>query len=240
MVRLHRSLAELEMAPPIPDEQILAAQERLVELNEVTEGLVYLQVSRGVADRDFAYPVAGESSLVMFTQEKNLLASPLAESGIDIITLPDIRWQRRDIKTVGLLGPCMAKQAASKAGVHDAWMVEDGYVTEGTSNNAYIVRKDGTIQTRHLGTEILSGITRTAVLQISRQTNHAVLEQAFTVEEAKQASEAFITSASTFVMPVVSIDGAPVGDGKPGPLTKELRRLYIEIARERQQFDAPA
>ena len=234
--RLARSLSELSMAPPCPDEDIVQAQLKLVQLNEVNEGLLYLQVSRGVADRDFAYPKNAKSSLVMFTQVKQLLNSPLAESGMHIISIPDLRWKRRDIKTVGLLAPSMGKQAAQDAGVHDAWMVEDGLVTEGTSNNAYIVTKDKKIQTRHLGTEILSGITRQAVLKFARQADYEVIEEPFTIEQARQASEAFVTSASSFVMPVVNIDGVSLGDGTPGPVSRKLRDVYIQTALEHQDL----
>ncbi len=234
--RLARSLSELSMAPPCSDEKILEAQLKLLDLNSVSEGLLYLQVSRGVADRDFAYPKDARSSLVMFTQEKNLINSPLAETGMHVISIPDLRWKRRDIKTVGLLAPSMGKQAAVDAGVHDAWMVEDGLVTEGTSNNAYIVTADKKIQTRHLGTEILSGITRQAVLSFARKAGYTVLEEPFTIEQAKQAQEAFITSASTFVMPVVNIDGVALGDGNPGPVSKELRKTYIEMALAHQDL----
>lgn len=228
--RLARSLSELSMAPPCSDADILAAQLKLLELNGVDEGLLYLQVSRGVADRDFAYPKDARSTLVMFIQEKQLVNAPLAETGMHIISIPDLRWKRRDIKTVGLLAPSMGKQAAVDAGVHDAWMVEDGLVTEGTSNNAYIVTKDKEIQTRHLGTEILSGITRQAVLKFAKEAGYSVIEQPFSIEQARQADEAFITSASTFVMPVVNIDGVMLGDGKPGPIARQLRKVYIETA----------
>lgn len=231
--RLARSLSELSMAPACSDEDLILAQEKLVELNAVTEGLLYLQVSRGVADRDFGYPADAKSSLVMFTQAKNLLDNPKAKQGLKIITIDDIRWQRRDIKTVGLLAPCMGKQAAIDAGADDAWMVEDGLVTEGTSNNAYIVTNDNKIKTRHLGTEILSGITRTAVLKFAKQANMEVIEAPFSVEEITQAAEAFITSASMFVMPVVNVDGKAIGSGKPGPVTEQLRDVYISTARER-------
>jgi len=234
--RLARSLSELSMAPPCSDEEMLAAQLKLVELNDLDEGLLYLQVSRGVADRDFGYPANSQSSLVMFTQEKNLLESPMAKQGMHIISIPDLRWKRRDIKTVGLLAPCMGKQAAIDAGVHDAWMVEDGLVTEGTSNNAYIVTSDKKIQTRHLGHEILSGITRQAVLKFAQQSGYTVVEEPFTIEAAREAAEAFITSASTFVMPVVNIDGVTIGDGTPGPVSKELRDVYIKTALEHQDL----
>ena len=234
--RLARSLSELSMAPPCSDADIVAAQIKLIELNGVTEGLLYLQVSRGIADRDFAYPRNAKSSVVMFTQEKQLLNSAMAETGMHIISIPDLRWKRRDIKTVGLLAPSMGKQAAMDAGVHDAWMIEDGLVTEGTSNNAYIVTDDKKIQTRHLGTEILSGITRQAVLKFARQAGYTVVEEPFTIEQARNASEAFVTSASSFVMPVVNIDGVALGDGTPGPVTRQLRKVYIETALEHQDL----
>ncbi|MFK7891021.1 MAG: D-amino-acid transaminase [Granulosicoccus sp.] len=234
--RLGRSMAELSMAPPCSNEEILKAQLRLLELNELDEGLVYLQVSRGVADRDFAYPSQASSTLVMFTQQKNLLDSPLAETGMHVISIPDLRWKRRDIKTVGLLAPSMGKQAALDAGVHDAWMVEEGLVTEGTSNNAYIVTEQRQIQTRNLGHEILSGITRQAVLKFARQAGYEVVEKPFTIEEARQASEAFVTSASSFVMPVVNIDGVDLGSGEPGPVSTALRKIYIQTALQHQDL----
>ncbi len=231
--RLSRSLSELSMAAPCSDEELVAAQHKLVELNGVDQGLLYLQVSRGVADRDFFYPSHNDSSLVMFTQKKSLLDNPKVLTGLRIISVPDIRWQRRDIKTVGLLAPCMSKQAAIDANADDAWMVEDGYVTEGTSNNAYIVTADNKIKTRHLGNEILSGITRTAVLKFAREANYEVVEEPFTLKEVESAQEAFITSASLFVMPVVNVDGKDIGSGKPGPVSLEMRKIYIETARER-------
>ncbi|MEM8580996.1 MAG: D-amino-acid transaminase [Pseudomonadota bacterium] len=226
--RLERSLSELEMDAPVSMDELLEIHRELVARNDVTEGLVYLQVTRGAADRDFAYPKDAEPSLVLFTQSKTLAASPAAETGIRVISIADQRWGRRDIKTVQLLYPSMGKMMAKAAGVDDAWMVEDGAVTEGTSNNAYIVTRDGTIVTRHLGTEILHGITRAAVLRFAREAQMKVEERSFTIEEAKNAQEAFITSASTFVMPVVEVDGAPVGDGKPGPVAFRLREIYLE------------
>ncbi len=234
--RLARSLSELSMAAPCSENDIESAQRELIRLNELDEGLLYLQVSRGVADRDFAYPAKPKSSLVMFTQAKNLLNSPLAEQGLHVISIPDLRWKRRDIKTVGLLAASMGKQAALDAGVQDAWMVEDGLVTEGSSNNAYIVTRDRKIQTRHLGHEILSGITRHAVLKFAAAAGYTIVEEPFTIEAARHASEAFITSASTFVMPVVNIDGVALGDGKPGPVSKQLRQIYINAALEHQDL----
>jgi len=233
LVRLARSLGEIAMAAPCSDNDIVAAQHKLLELNGVTEGLLYLQVSRGAADREFYFPKDPQSSLVMFTQKKSLIDNPVAERGLTVISRPDIRWQRRDIKTVGLLAPCLAKQSAIEAGADDAWMVEDGLVTEGTSNNAYIVTKDKTIRTRHLGSEILSGITRVAVLKFARQAGYDVVEEPFSINEVLNAEEAFITSASTFVMPVVRIDEKPIGTGRPGPVAKDLRKIYIETAIDR-------
>lgn len=225
--RLHRSLGELNMAAPVADDEIFRVQRELIERNNLHEGMIYLQVSRGVADRDFPFPSNAQSSLVMFSQAKNIIDSPQAKSGIKVISVPDIRWKRRDIKTVGLLAQVLAKQAAVDAGVTDAWMVEDGYVTEGSSNNAFIVDADGKLITRHLGSEILPGITRAAVLEMVESENIVFEERAFTLDEAMNATEAFITSASTFVWPVVDIDGTPVGNGEPGPLAPRLREFYI-------------
>ncbi|MEE9589452.1 MAG: D-amino-acid transaminase [Hyphomicrobiaceae bacterium] len=230
LARLHRSLNELEMEPPASDEDIVATQKELIARNELVEGVIYLQVTRGAADRDFTYPEGATPSLVMFTQVKNLLESPQGANGISVITLPDIRWTRRDIKTVGLLAPCMAKQAAKKAGADDAWMVEDGHITEGSSNNAYIVAHDGTVITRQLGNEILHGITRKAILKLAETIQIKIEERPFTPDDAYDAAEAFITSASTFVWPVVEIDGNPIGHGKVGPVARRLRQLYIEMA----------
>jgi D-alanine transaminase len=231
LARLDRSLRELEIAWPCSRQELTAIQKELISRNALSEGVVYLQVSRGAADRDFAYPTDATPSLVMFTQEKSVVDPPAAQTGISVITVPDIRWGRRDIKTVQLLAPSMAKQAALNAGAKDAWMVENGYVTEGSSNNAFIVTLDGRIVTRQLSSEILHGITRRAVLELAKQENLTVEERAFTPGEAYEAAEAFITSASSFVMGVVQIDDRVLGNGVPGPITEKLRRLYIETAR---------
>jgi D-alanine transaminase len=231
--RLARSLNELGMARPVDDDELLEIHRELVTRNGIDEGLVYLQVTRGAADRDFVYPPQDTPpTLVLFTQAKPGLAdSPAAKTGIRIISIDDLRWGRRDIKTVQLLYPSMGKMMAKAAGCDDAWMVEDGHVTEGTSNNAYIVTGD-TIVTRHLGNEILHGITRAAVLRFAREAQMKVEERAFTIDEAKAADEAFVTSASAFVMPVVEIDGATVGMGKPGPVTARLREVYLDEMRK--------
>ncbi|WP_371061378.1 D-amino-acid transaminase [Rhodosalinus sp. 5P4] len=233
--RLDRSLTELSMSSPVDRDELLEIHRELVRRNGIEEGLVYLQITRGnPGDRDFAFPDAEETAptVVLFTQSKPGLAeSPQAETGLKVISIADIRWGRRDIKTVQLLYPSMGKMMAKAAGADDAWMVEDGKVTEGTSNNAYIV-KNGKIVTRHLGNEILHGITRAAVLRFAREAQMEVDERGFTLEEAKTADEAFVTSASAFVMPVVQIDDETLGDGTPGPVARRLREIYLEESRK--------
>lgn len=229
--RLQRSLDELDMDAPCTMDELLEIHRELVTRNELVEGMIYLQVTRGAADRDFAYPEDTKPTLVLFTQSKALIDNPMADIGMKVISIEDQRWARRDIKTVQLLYPSMGKMMAKAAGAHDAWMVEDGFVTEGTSNNAYIVTKDGTIVTRHLTHEILHGITRAAVLKMAAEAQMKVEERPFTIQEAQEAAEAFITSASTFVMPIVEVDGAAVGDGKVGPIASRLREIYLEESR---------
>lgn len=231
--RLARSLNELDMQAPCTEEELLEIHRELIARNDLNEGLIYLQVTRGAADRDFVYPSADtKPTLVLFTQAKQIAISAAADSGMKVISIPDERWGRRDIKTVQLLYPSMGKMMAKAAGADDAWMVEDGFVTEGTSNNAYIVTHDGTIVTRHLSTEILHGITRAAVLKMANEAQMKLEERPFTIKEAQHAAEAFITSASSFVMPIVSIDGAAVGTGAPGPIAKRLREIYLEESRK--------
>ena len=233
--RLKRSLAELDMASPVTEDELLVIHRELVARNNLDEGLIYLQITRGApGDRDFAFPdpATTPSTIVLFTQSKpGLAANPVAKKGIKVISIPDIRWGRRDIKTVQLLYPSMGKMMAKKAGADDAWMVEDGFVTEGTSNNAYIVR-NGRIITRHLGSEILHGITRAAVLRFAREAQMEVEERPFTIDEARAADEAFFTSASAFVLPVVQIDDAVVGTGTPGPVVTRLREIYLDEMRK--------
>jgi D-alanine transaminase len=230
-VRLQRSLDELEMNTPISKEELLEVHRELVRVNEIDEGMIYLQITRGAPDdRDFVFPdpETTPQTIVLFTQNKPGLAnSPAAKKGMKVISIEDARWGRRDIKTVQLLYPSMGKMMAKKAGKDDAWMVEDGFVTEGTSNNAYIV-KGNKIITRALSNDILHGITRAAVLRFAREAQMEVEERNFTIDEAKGADEAFITSASTFVMPVVEIDGVSLGDGTPGSVTPRLREIYLE------------
>lgn len=233
--RLERSCKELGMAEPMETAELLEIHRELVRRNDIGDGLVYLQVTRGNAgDRDFAFPdpEAVKPTVVMFTQSKpGITESAASKNGIKVISIPDIRWHRRDIKTVQLLYPSMGKMAAKAAGCDDAWMVEDGMVTEGTSNNAYIV-KGGTIITRHLSNDILHGITRAAVLRFAKEAQMQVEERAFSIEEAQAADEAFVTSATTFVQPVVEIDGQKVGAGSPGPVARRLREIYLEESRK--------
>jgi len=230
--RLKRSLSELDMPEPSVLNDLLEIHRKLVNDNQVEQGGVYLQVTRGVADRDFVYPKDVEPTLVVFTQSKDILGSPLVNSGMKVISIDDLRWGRRDIKTVQLLYPSMGKMMAKAADCDDAWMVEDGYVTEGTSNNAYIVVGNKII-TRELSNDILHGITRASVLRYAKEAQMIVEERSFSIDEVKSADEAFITSASTFVMPVVEFDGVLIGAGKPGNVSKRLREIYIEESRNR-------
>ena len=230
LARLDRSLREIRIPNPFSAQGWTELQEELVSRNDLAEGLVYMQVTRGAAERDFAFPKDARPTVVMFTQAKTITRSPLAETGAAVVTVPDLRWKRRDIKSVALLAQVLAKQAAAEAGVAEAWMVEDGCVTEGSSSTAFIITADRRIVTRPLSNAVLPGITRLAVMRLAGENGLAVEERLFTVEEALAAAEAFFTSASSFVMPVVRIDGRAVGNGQPGPLTRRLRALYLEMA----------
>jgi len=222
-------MSALDMKLDIKKDELLAMHRQLVEQNSVKEGLVYLQVTRGAAERDFAFPAPETTkTIVAFTQHKNLVVSAEAERGLKIVTIEDLRWGMCDVKTVQLLYPSLTKMQAKKQGPDDAWLMRDGMITEGTSNNAYIVTKEGTIVTRDLSPQILSGITRKAVLACAKMLQMKVEERAFSPQEVANASEAFVTSATTFVMPVVAIDGKSIGTGEPGPVAKKLRELYIE------------
>ena len=231
MARLHRSLDALEMAPAVTDDELLQIHRDLVEKNEIDEGLVYLQVTRGEADRDFAWPKDAKSGLVLFTQKKPVVTTATATNGISVTAIEDIRWGRRDIKTTQLLFPSWAKMQAKALGKDDAWLTDpEGLVNEGTSNNAYIV-KDGAIITRQLSNDILHGITRSSVLKLAEEAQLKVVERPFTIAEAQEADEAFSTSASAFVCPIVDIEGTKLGDGTPGPISRRLREIYIDNAR---------
>ncbi|WP_289034358.1 D-amino-acid transaminase [uncultured Roseibium sp.] len=232
MARLKRSMHELDMTLPYADEDLLAIHKSLVEKNDLEEGLVYLQLTRGAADRDFDFSeMTGEPGIVLFTQAKPLIASTLAQRGQKIILADDLRWGRSDIKTVQLLYSSLMKTRAKKAGADDVWLCRDGKVTEGSSNNAYIVTENNEIITRELSNDILHGITRSAVLKVAKLHQMKVIERAFTIEELKSAKEAFSTSASGFVNPVVDVDGLAIGDGVPGAVSSTLREAYLTESR---------
>ena len=223
--RLDRSLDELSIAWPCTKQEYMEVMEQLIESNQLTEGVVYSQVTRGIADRDFPFPENVSPSFVAFTSSMELLDNPLVKSGIHVITTPDLRWRRRDIKSVNLLGQVLAKQDAITRGGHEGWMVEDRIVTEGVSSSAYIV-KNARVITRPLSNAILPGIRRRTLLEIASNVGIDVEERIFTIEEALAADEAFISSATTMTLGVVSIDGHQIGNGTPGPVTIRLRELY--------------
>ncbi|WJV52609.1 D-amino-acid transaminase [Pectobacteriaceae bacterium CE90] len=231
MARLQRSCHELSLPLPMSVDELRNIHRTLIEKNQLQEGGIYLQLSRGNAgDRDFHFPPADvKPTLVLFTQARAIFDNPKAESGLHVVTSPDIRWHRRDIKTVSLLAACLAKEYAHSRHADDAFMVENGFITEGSSCNCYIVLADKTIVTRPLSNDILHGITRQSLLKLVEQDHLSLEERCFTPEEAYHASEIFISSATTFVLPVVSLDDKIIGDGKPGPITRRLREIYIEM-----------
>ena len=233
LARLQRSVGEIALKLPETVERITEIQRELIERNKLADGLVYLEVTRGAdTSRDFAFPRGDvRPTLIMFTAIKDIVGAPSAKKGISVITVPDIRWARRDIKSVALLAQVLAKQAAAEAGAGEAWMIEDGKVTEGGSSSAFILTEDDVIVTRQNGSEILPGCTRKAVVKLAEERQLRVEERPFSIEEALKAKEAFITSASSFVQAVISIDGKQVGGGKPGPMTDRLREIYIDFAR---------
>jgi len=230
--RLQRSVGEIALPLPETLERIQEIQKELVARNAVDSGLLYLEVTRGAdSGRDFVFPKGVTPTLVMFTSVKDIINAPNAKAGIGVITVPDIRWERRDIKSVALLAQVLAKQAAAEAGCGEAWMIEDGVVTEGGSSSAFILTQDDVIVTRNNSNAILPGCTRKAVVALAEERQLKIEERPFSVAEALAAKEAFITSASLFVQPVVTIDGKPVGGGKVGPMATRLREIYVEFAR---------
>lgn len=231
LARLERSLGEIELDWPCSRDDYLAAQQELIARNGIREGIVYSQITRGPAPRDFAFPSRTQPTLVAFASQRPLIDNPAARDGVAVVSLPEIRWQRRDIKSVSMLAQCLSKQAAVEQGAGEGWMVEDGLVTEGVSSSAFIIR-DRQLITRALSSSILPGIRRKVILEIAGREDLEPVERAFTIDEARQADEAFLSSASTLVLPVVSVDGEAVGDGRPGPITKALRQRYIERLQE--------
>ena len=232
LARLERSVGEIKLPLPETVARIKEIQHELISRNALKDGLVYIQVTRGAdKGRDFAFPKGVKPTLMMFTSVKDIVNAASAKTGIGVITVPDIRWSRRDIKSVALLAQVLAKQAAAEAGAGEAWMIEDGKVTEGGSSSAFILTKDDVLVTRENSSAILPGCTRKAVVKLAEERQLRVEERAFTIDEALKAKEAFITSASSFVQPVVKIDGKTVADGKPGPMATRLREIYIDFAR---------
>ena len=227
--RLERSLSELGIAKPMNDNALVHVLRETVRRNRVRDGLVYLQVTRGVAKRDHAFPKPGTKPALVVTARAGdrKLADAKAEEGVGVVTVPDNRWERVDIKTVSLLPNVLAKQKAREVGAYEAWFVDgDGRVTEGSSTNAWIVTANDRVVSRPAETGILRGITRTTLLEAIEAEGLTFEERAFTVDEAKEAREAFITAATTVLVPVVRIDGDPVGDGRPGPTTRRLREAF--------------
>ncbi len=223
--RLERSLFELSIPWPCSEQEYIQMMNALIEKNELKEGIVYSQVTRGPAERDFPFPASVQPGIVAFTSQMEILDNPDFETGIAVTTTPDLRWKRRDIKSINLLGQVLAKQDAITQNSKEAWMVENGQVTEGASSSAYIVKND-VLVTRSLSNAILPGIRRRTILELADRAKINVEERTFSVAEAKAADEALISSATTMVLGVVSIDGCLIGDGTPGPITKKLRGLY--------------
>ncbi len=225
--RLERSLAAVHIRPPMARQPLKLVMRELLRRNRVRDGMVYLQITRGVAPRDHAFPATAKPALVLTAQRAKPVQARRAASGVKVITVEDIRWRRCDIKSISLLPNVLAKQMASEAGAYEAWQVDaDGRVTEGSASNAWIITEAGEIVTRPPDAAILAGITRAAVHELAAREGLRLVERPFTVAEAKAAREAFLTSTTAYVIPVIQIDDDKVGDGRPGPLTRELARLY--------------
>jgi D-alanine transaminase len=230
LARLERSCGEIKLPLPWSRAELVAIHQELIAKNGLDEGGVYLQVTRGAADRDFPFPKEATPSLVLFTQARNVTNAPAAKTGIKVVTCPDIRWERRDIKSVALLAQVLAKQYAAEQGAAEAWMLEGDTVTEGGSSTAWIV-KGRTLISRPLSQKVLAGITRKAVLAFLAESGFTFEEREFTLTEALDAEECFITSATSLVMPVVSIDGHTIHNGAPGPTALRLREIYLDFAK---------
>lgn len=231
--RLDRSLEKLSIIGAPKHKDWLAIFRQLIDVNHLDEGTIYLQISRGVAERDFQYPsTQAPLTLIAYTQEKRLIDNPQCETGMSVIFAPDLRWGRCDIKTTQLLYASMMKTQAKADGYDDAWLVRDDIVTEGTSNNAVIITHDDELITHKLSNAILPGTTRNIILDLASDLPLTIIERPFTMNEAKAAKEAFVSAASIFIMPVTQIDGKKVGSGEVGPYTKQLRNKYIDWARK--------
>lgn len=225
--RLERSLGELEIAWPMSAQAMSVVMREVVRRNRVQNGIVYLQITRGVAPRNHAFPAHAESAIVMTARKTRPFDIEVSSQGVDVVTTDDIRWKRCDIKSISLLPNILGKEKAQRAGAYEAWMVDaDGYVTEGTSSNAWIVTESGELVTRQTDNAILNGITRIAVLRAVEEGGITLVQRPFTVAEAKSAREAFVTSTTSFVKPVVRIDGQSIGNGHIGDVTAKLLNLY--------------
>src|ERR1700760_2804364 len=235
LARLRRSLGELRIAMPVSEAVLQLKMRELVRRNGVNDGYLYLQITRGVAPRDFKFPKSARSALVMTTRRQKFLPAMPSETGVKVVSVPDIRWTRRDIKSIGLLAQVLAKQAAAEAGAFEAWMVGlDGFVTEGASSNAWIVTKDGVLVTHQPDGAILHGITGNSLEALAREQGITVERRPFTMEEAYQAREAFVASATTFCISITEIDGRSIANGHPGELARTLRQAYFDYGRGRQ------
>ena len=235
MTRLQRSLSELRIRMPMSPQALTIVLKETIRRNRVDNGIVYLQITRGTARRDHPFPLPDTPPSVIVTSRRvdQAKAEATAKKGVAVVTRPDLRWGRCDIKTVGLLPNVLAKQAAREVGAYECWLVDElGLVTEGTSTNAWIIDADGVLRTRDTQANILRGCTRSTLMQIIKEEGIPFEERAFTVEEAKAAQEAFFTAAGAFVLPAISIDGTKIGNGKPGPVTRRLREAYLDAARD--------
>ncbi len=227
--RLERSLAELRIAMPTSRRALEMIGRELIRRNGLSRGILYIQVTRGVAPRDHKFPTDAKPALVMTTRQMKPQSESMIEAGVSVVTVPDLRWRRCDIKSVSLLPNVLAKQTAAEAGAYEAWQVDDeGRVTEGSSTNAWIVTAEGKVVTRDASHAILNGITRLSLIGLIRKAGYEFEERPFTVDEAKAAREAFVTSATSFVLPVTRIDDSPVGNGHPGILSGKLHRQYLD------------
>ncbi|HEY1383802.1 MAG TPA: D-amino-acid transaminase [Dongiaceae bacterium] len=230
--RLERSLKELRIAQPMSRAALLQVANEVIRRNAVQEGTVYIQVTRGVAPRDHKFPKGIRPSVVMMARRRKPPTPDLLAKGAAVITVPDQRWARRDIKSISLIANVLAKQAAAEQGALEAWLVDQaGMVTEGSSTSAWIATAKGELVTRPNGMEILPGITRSVVVDVARELGLTLQLRPFSREEAYAAREAFLTSTSNFVLPITRIDQRPVGEGKPGPIAARLRAAYLKVAR---------
>ncbi len=229
--RFDNSLSKIALSAPFCKQEIITILDTLIAKNEIIEGGIYMQVTRGVAPREFYFPTNTPTTFMAFCFKKEIINSPLALQGVSVVSVEDIRWKRRDIKSISLLGQVLAKEEVHQKGAYEGWMLEDGYVTEGTSSSAYIIKGD-TIITRPLSNAILPGIRRKVLMRLTKTAGIKVEERLFTLKEALEADEAFMSSATVFVLPISKIDGQVIGDGKPGALTQKLRELYVQAALE--------